>query len=91
MLHVLDLYALGAPDEERVGVRGIDNVGDLETEIVRLANVLLRGIDEDGEVVQERPLGLLDVALVELHERAASFDAGCAILAASAGRKPRSW
>ena len=75
MLDVLDLDALRAPDEERVGIGGIDDVGDLQAELARLGDVLVRGLDLDGEVVQQRPLRVTRVAFVELDERPAGLDA----------------
>jgi len=76
VLHVLDADALRPPDEHGVGVRGVDDVVDLHAEVVRLGDVLVRGVDEDGEVVEQRLLRGARVALVELDVGAADLDAG---------------
>ena len=47
---------------------------DLEPELLGLGDVLVRRVDEHREVVQQRPLGLTGIALVELDERAADLD-----------------
>jgi len=74
VLDVLDPHALRAPDEHRVGVGRVDDVVDLEAELARLFDVLLGGLDPDGEVIQERALGIPRLAVVELDERAADLD-----------------
>src|SRR5204863_3856274 len=88
VLDVLDLHALGAPDEDGVRVGGVDDVGDLDAELARLGNVLVRRLDLDGKVVQERLLGIARLALVELDEGASCLDARRAGRAWLDGRKP---
>jgi hypothetical protein len=80
VLDVLDPDVLGAAQEHRVRVRRVDDVVDLDAEVVRGRDVLVGGLDEDGEVVEQRPLGRARLAGMELDERAADFDArrtGC--------------
>ena len=76
MLDVLDLDALRAPDEDRVGVRRVHDVGDLEPELAGLGDVLVRRVDLDRQVVQERLLRISRLALVKLDERTAGLDTG---------------
>ena len=77
MLDVLDLDPLRAPDEDRVRVRCVDDVRDLEPELLRLGDVLFGGLDLDREVVQERLLRVAGLALVELDKGPADLDARC--------------
>ena len=88
VLDVLDLHALRPPDEQRVRVGGVDDVGDVEPELARLGDVLVGRVDLDGEVVQERELGIARLALVELDECASDLDARCARRARRGGREP---
>src|SRR3954451_23038852 len=74
VLDVLDPNALRPPDEDRVGVRRVDDVVDLNAELLGLRDVLLGGVDQNCEVVEERPLGIARSALVKLHEGAADLD-----------------
>ena len=74
VLDVLDLDALGPPDEHRVRVRRVHDVRDLEPELARLGDVVVGRVDLDREVVQQRLLGIARLALVELDERAARLD-----------------
>ncbi len=65
MLDVLELDAVRAPDEDRIGVRRVDDVGDLETAPLRLLDVILSGFDPQAEVVEQRAVALSRVALLE--------------------------
>ncbi len=67
--------ASGPAEEDRVRVRRVDDVVDLDAELVRRLDVLLGRVDEDGEVVEQRPLGSAGVALLELDVGAADLDA----------------
>jgi hypothetical protein len=83
VLDVLDLHAFGPPHEERAGVRRVDEVGNLDAELTRLRESVLGRVNEDAEVVQERPLRVHGLASVELDVRAAGLaarDAGVARL-----------
>ena len=66
MLDVLDLDAIRRSDEDRKGVGRVHEVDDLDAELFRFGAVDVRGIDEHGEMVEERSLRLTRVALVEL-------------------------
>src|SRR5436189_4919640 len=65
VLDVLDPYALGAPEEDRVGVGRVDEVVDLATALLGVGDVLVGRVDENGEVVQQRPLGIAPTAGVD--------------------------
>ena len=80
MLDVLDPDAVRAPEEDRERVRRVDEAVDLDPRVLRVLLVLVGRVDEDGEMVQQRPLGRAGVALVELDEGAADLDAGDAVL-----------
>ncbi len=56
MLDVFDPHAFRAAHEDRERVRGVDDVVDLHAEVVRGREMLVNRIDEDSEVVEERPL-----------------------------------
>ena len=88
MLDVLDLDALGPPDEHGVRVRRVDEVGDLDAELTRLLDVLVRRVDEHREVVQQRALRVAGLARVELDVRAADLHARRARGARRGGEKP---
>src|SRR5205085_8894435 len=47
VLDVLDANTLGPPEEDRVGVRRINDVVDLDTEVVCRSDVLVRRVDEN--------------------------------------------
>ena len=55
VLDVLDPDALGTPEEDRVGVRRVDDVVDLDTELLGVGDVLVGRVDENGKVVQGSP------------------------------------
>src|SRR3954454_20427818 len=74
VLDVLDPNALRPPDEDRVRVGRVDDVVDLYPELLGLGDVLLGGVDEDCEMVQERSLRIARPALVELDEGPADLD-----------------
>ena len=61
----------GPQTKTAIRVRGVDEVGDLDARVLGLRAMLLGRLDEDGEVVQQRPLRVAGVALVELDEGAA--------------------
>ena len=65
MLDVLELDALGPPHEDGVRVRAVDDVGDLETELPGLGEVLVGRIDAQAEMVEQRALRLLPGAAVD--------------------------
>ncbi len=89
VLDVLDTHPLGPPEEHRVRVRGVDDVVDLDAEVVRGGDVLVRGVDEHGEMVQQRLLGRARLSRVELDPRPADLDARSARTApGAAGAKP---
>src|SRR3954454_13097867 len=52
VLHVLDLDPVGAPDEDRVRVGRVDDVGDLDPLSLRFLDVIVRGVDLESEVVE---------------------------------------
>src|SRR5919204_2318449 len=54
VLDVLDLHPLGTPEEDRVRVRRVDDVGDLEPELLRFGDVFVGRADQHAEVVQQR-------------------------------------
>src|SRR5919198_510893 len=54
VLDVLELDAVRAPDEDRVRVLCVHDVGDLETPLLRLPDVLVGGFDAKPEVIEER-------------------------------------
>src|SRR6186997_1726508 len=66
VLDVLELDAVRAPDEDCVGVRRIDDVGDLQTAILRFPDVMVGRLDSQAEMVEQGPLGLLGLALLEV-------------------------
>ena len=74
VLDVLDAHPLGAPDEDGTSVRSVDDVVD-DTHVLGLRDVLVDGVDEHREVVQQRPLGSPGIAGMELDEGAADLDA----------------
>ena len=68
---------------------GVDDVVDLDAEVVRGRDVLVRRVDEDREVVEQRLVGRARLAGMELDARAADLDARRARRAAArAGAKP---
>ena len=71
MLDVLELDAVRAPDEHGEGVRGVDDVGDLDSQLLCGRS----GVDEHPEVVEERSLRLARVSLDELEVGAPDLDA----------------
>src|SRR5436190_3284087 len=73
VLDVLGLDALGPPDEDRVGVRRVDDVSDIEAELLRLGDVLVDRLDLHREMVQQRPLRVARLTFVELDERATNL------------------
>ena len=75
MLDVLELDAVRAPDEDSVGVRRIDDVGDLEAALLGFPDVLVGRLDAEAEMVEQGPLGLFDRALDELHVGIPGFQA----------------
>src|SRR6266516_5087552 len=75
VLDVLDPHTLGAPEKDRVRVRRVDDVVDLDAELLSLRDMLLGRVDEYREVVQQRALRLARIALVQLDESAADLDA----------------
>src|SRR3954453_12932282 len=75
VLDVLNAPPLRAPEEHRIRVRGIDDIVDLDAELVRSSDVLVRGINEDGEMVQQRLLGRARLPRMELDPRPADLDA----------------
>ena len=74
MLDVLDAHAIGTPDEHCAGVGSVDDVVD-HAHVLGLGNVLVDGVDQHGEVVQQRLLGIAGLAGVEFDVRAADLDA----------------
>ena len=80
VLDVLDAHAVRAPEEDGERVRRIDEALDLDAGIFRVALVVVRGVDEDGEMVEQRTLRISGIALVELDVRAADLDARHAVL-----------
>ena len=88
MLDVLELDVLGQPDEHGQRVLRVHVVGHLDARLLGLGLVLGGRVDQDGEVVEQRPLGVAGVAGVELDVRAADLDAGLPSALGAAGRKP---
>jgi hypothetical protein len=74
VLDVLDPDALGPPHEDRVRIRRVDDALDLDAELLGLRNVLVSGVDEDGEVVEQWTLGLARIGGIEVDEGAADDD-----------------
>ena len=74
MLYVLDPHTLGAPEKDRVRVRRVDDVVDVDAELLGLGDVLLGRVDEHRKMVQQRALRLTRVALVQLDEGASDLD-----------------
>src|SRR4051794_25950129 len=70
VLHVLDLDSVRAPDEDRVRVGRVDDVGDLDPLSLRFVDVIVRGIDLEAEVIEQRPVRLVGIAGLELDEGA---------------------
>ena len=52
MLDVLELDAVRAPDEDGVCVRAVDDVGDLEPALLRLADVVVGRLHAQAEVIR---------------------------------------
>ena len=75
VLDVLDANLFGPAEEDRVRVRRVDDVVDLHAELLRLDDVLVRGLHEHREVVQQRALGIARLTGVELDPRTADLDA----------------
>src|SRR6185437_2756838 len=73
VLDVLDLDPLRAPDEHGVRVCRVDDVVDLDPELAGLRDVILGRLDQNGEMVQQRPLRIARLTLVELDERPADL------------------
>ena len=61
MLDVLELHAIGAPDEERERVRSIDDVGDLEPTLLGLGDVLVDSVEQHVSEAEELGLEIADV------------------------------
>ena len=74
MLDVLDAHAVGAPDEHGLRVRRVDHAVD-DAALFRLGRMVVGGIDEHRDVVQQRLVGRTGIPFVELDERAADLDA----------------
>ena len=70
VLDVLELHALGAPDEHRVRVRRVDDVRDLRAGLLRTRLPVVCGLDEHSEMVEQWALGIAGIAGPELDERA---------------------
>ena len=58
VLDVLELDPVGAPDEDGERVGGVDDVGDLEPARPRLALDVGGAVDEERQMVEERPVDL---------------------------------
>src|SRR2546423_4593113 len=71
VLDVLDPHALRTPHEDREGVRGVDDVVDLDTEVPCGGEVLVGRLHEHSEVVEEWPFLRTGLAGLELDPRAA--------------------
>jgi len=74
VLDVFDPHTLRAPEKDRVCVRRVDDVVDLDAELLGLGDVILGRVDEHREMVQQRALRLARVALVQLDEGASDLD-----------------
>jgi len=57
VLDVLDADTLGPGEEGRVRVRRVDGRLDRDAELVGVGDCVVGGVDEDREVVEERPIG----------------------------------
>ena len=90
MLDVLDLDPLRAPDEDGVRVRRVDDVVDLDPALAGLRDVILRRLDENCQMVQQRTFRLARLALVELDECPADLDPRRSEAPGAAGEKPSS-
>src|SRR5439155_11480550 len=55
-------------------VRSVDDVGDLDAGLVRTRSPVVRRVDEETQVVEQRTLDLGGIALVQLEERAGHLD-----------------
>ena len=75
VLDVLDLHAVRAPEEDRVGIRGVDDVGDLDPELVRAAMCSSAESTRTARWFRSGSLGRADLAAVELDVGAADLDA----------------
>src|SRR5207247_7553378 len=73
VLDVLEAHAVRPPDEHRPRVRRVDDTLD-DPLLFRLTRVLVGRVDEDREMVQQRPLRHAGIALVELDVRTAYLD-----------------
>jgi hypothetical protein len=69
VLDVLQLDPAGAPEEERVRIRRVDDVGDVEPATTRFLNVLVDRLDQESEMVEKRSLGLARIARLEVDVR----------------------
>src|SRR5213078_2639596 len=67
-------HALGAPDEDGIGVRCVDDVGDLRSGLLGTLLPVVCGVDEDTEVVEEWPLRAVRLAAVKLEICAGHLD-----------------
>ncbi len=74
MLDVLELHAIRPPDEERQRVGCVDDVGDLESPLLRSRDLRLDRVNQHTDVVQERPLGIAGLAPLQLDERATHLE-----------------
>ena len=64
----------GPVDEDRVRVRRVDDLVDLDSKLLGLVDVVRGRLDAHGQMVQQRPLGLGRVALMKLDEGATDLD-----------------
>ncbi len=75
VLDVLDADVLGAAQEDGVRVRRVDDVVDLDADVLRGGDRLVRRVDEHREMVEQRPLRRTGLARMELDPRTADRDA----------------
>jgi hypothetical protein len=58
VLDVLELDPVRAPDEDRKGVRRVSHLGDLDAAPLGLLELILAGVDQQRDVIEERLLSL---------------------------------
>src|SRR6186997_425710 len=66
VLDVLELDAVRPPHEDGIRVRRVHDVGDLEPSLLGLPDVVVRGLDTQPKVIEQRPLGLRGLACLEI-------------------------
>ena len=60
VLDILELHALGAPDEDGVRVRGVDDVVHLDPRLARLREVLVGSAEEHRQEAEDAGIEVAD-------------------------------